>query len=78
MSDVVVVLGKVLLVERRSDGWPFCPVCEEDELWCHDSTALSLSRAPIEEWIARGMSCYRCGTEFPAGTFSRPKPEARP
>lgn len=35
----------------RPDGWPFCPSCDEDELY-------SLADSPTVETIC---GCYRCG-----------------
>ena len=26
-------------IEYRKDGWPLCPICGEDELWCRDVPA---------------------------------------
>lgn len=37
--------------ERRPDGWPLCPICEEDELYSLDAPA-------TPETIC---GCYRCG-----------------
>lgn len=34
----------------RDDGWPYCPQCDEDELW---SSALYASIHTI-------VGCYRC------------------
>jgi hypothetical protein len=53
----------------RDDGWPLCPVCEEDELWCPGSPELSLAGAPLSEWLRHEMRCYRCLTVFPPGRF---------
>lgn len=36
---------------RRTDGWPLCPACGEDELY-------SLSMVPTPMSIE---GCYRCG-----------------
>jgi hypothetical protein len=35
----------------RDDGWPFCPCCDEDELY---SLAIPATVATI-------VCCYRCG-----------------
>jgi hypothetical protein len=38
-------------LEFRKDGWPYCPICEEDELW---SAAIPATAETI-------VSCLRCG-----------------
>jgi hypothetical protein len=35
---------------RRADGWPYCPQCDEDELWSNATPA-------TEDSI---VGCYRC------------------
>lgn len=49
----------------RPDGWPLCPQCGEDELWSPLEWLGEESRPPLEEWIAAGMQCYRCGWKYP-------------
>jgi len=47
----------------RKDGWPFCPICEEDELYSivmlnwNDKTP----RASLQECLEKEMRCYACG-----------------
>lgn len=47
----------------RDDGWPYCPHCEEDELY----SFLMLrwngegERPTVAECVSTGMKCYRCG-----------------
>lgn len=38
--------------EYRADGWPYCPICGEDELY-------SLRTPATKETIC---GCYRCGS----------------
>lgn len=49
----------------RADGWPLCPVCEEDELysliWKGDRP-----RPTMIEFLAHEMRCYRCNYIRPA------------
>jgi hypothetical protein len=59
-----------VMTRFRDDGWPLCPGCDEDELWCSDGTALSLAGAPLSEWMRHELHCYRCGKILPAGTFT--------
>ena len=49
--------------EFRADGWPYCPVCEEDELYSCVMLAYrgQGERPTIEECIAGEMACYLCG-----------------
>jgi hypothetical protein len=48
--------------EFRADGWPLCPVCEEDELYSHLMLGWTKDEPPsVAECIATGMACYRCG-----------------
>lgn len=47
-------------------GWPLCPKCEEDELYSYLMLGWTdPDRTPsVEECIAGGMKCYRCGWEL--------------
>ncbi len=59
--------GKSPFVEFRKDGWPLCPNCEEDELWCPgvDRFYLESKRMPtIKECIKMGLGCYLCQSWF--------------
>jgi hypothetical protein len=39
----------------RADGWPLCPLCEEDELW-------TAAHSPdLEDHFLETFRCYRCG-----------------
>jgi len=51
--------------EFRADGWPFCPQCEDDELWsrAHMAWDGSGEKPTVEHGIRSGMKCYRCGWE---------------
>lgn len=48
--------------ESRADGWPFCPVCEEDELYSlrmlnyHGQG----EKPSLADCLAGEMRCYRC------------------
>ena len=58
-----IVAGK-LYYEFKKDGWPFCPFCGDDELWCPDSVKFQKDnqRPPtVEECIKMGLACYHCG-----------------
>jgi hypothetical protein len=55
--------------EFRKDGWPLCPNCGEDELWCPSLVSFYNvnGRNPIvDECIELGLRCYRCQAEFPS------------
>ncbi len=59
--------GENPFVEFRKDGWPLCPNCKEDELWCPGSTEFYMEsgRNPtIEECIKMGLGCYWCRDWF--------------
>lgn len=64
-GQIVVGAG----VRCRIDGWPFCPRCDEDELWSPGSMALSLAGAPLSEWLRHDLRCYRCHLTVAGGTF---------
>jgi hypothetical protein len=53
--------------EFRKDGWPFCPRCEEDELYSvYLNTSQGMNRQkngeqiPVEELLKYPFRCYRC------------------
>ena len=48
----------------RADGWPLCPVCEEDELYSLLNWNGQGAKPPMAEYIRAGMCCYLCRTEF--------------
>ena len=55
----------------REDGWPLCPNCGDDELWCPGSVQFYAEngRSPsVAECIAMGLSCYRCQQQIPGNT----------
>lgn len=51
-----------LYKEFRSDGFPLCPVCEEDKLYSGVMMAWmgTGERPTIEQCIAGEMTCYQC------------------
>lgn len=53
--------------EFRKDGWPLCPNCGEDELWCGSVEFQMHHKRPptIEECISMGLRCYYCQDAFP-------------
>lgn len=73
MSDQLASVFK----EYQADGWPLCPVCEEDELYCPGSTAFNheQKRPPtVDECIAMGLVCYRCQNSFAEGKITSIEP----
>lgn len=47
----------------RTDGWPLCPQCDEDELYSHvclrwDGVS---PRPTLDESLAGDFTCYVCG-----------------
>jgi hypothetical protein len=54
--------AKTVYKEFRKDGWPFCPVCEEDELYSVVMLAYDGKgeQPTLEECLANEMRCYRC------------------
>jgi hypothetical protein len=62
-GQLVVGLG----VRCRLDGWPFCPRCDEDELW--SPASISLAGKPLADWLLLELRCYRCRLTVPGGTF---------
>jgi len=62
---MTIKVGK-LYYEFRKDGWPLCPWCGEEELWCPGSVEFykDNQRQPtMTEHIKMGLSCYRCTWE---------------
>lgn len=51
--------------EFRTDGWPFCPNCGEDELYSQLMLTWSKldARPSVQDCIDSGMKCYRCSWE---------------
>ncbi len=52
--------------EFRSDGWPLCPVCEEDELYSPLMWTEDLDRPTLSEFMDGPLHCLRCGWDKPA------------
>jgi hypothetical protein len=48
----------------RADGWPLCPVCEEDELYSLFNWDGRGEKPPLEAWLDDGLKCYLCDSEF--------------
>jgi hypothetical protein len=46
--------------EWRDDGWPFCPVCGEDELAVLEMPPDLADQGPPIWYFEREMFCYRC------------------
>lgn len=61
-------MDKSQFKERRPDGWPLCPQCEEDELYsrysptCREIEA-GTNDAILRLYLACGVKCYFCGWE---------------
>ena len=54
--------------EFRDDGWPLCPNCGEDELYCPYGTDFFMHYKrviEVQEAIDLGLACYRCHSDFP-------------
>jgi hypothetical protein len=51
----------------RSDGWPYCPNCEEEELYSYVMLRWNGQgeRPTVSECIKGGMKCYRCNWDCP-------------
>lgn len=61
---------------KRADGWPLCPVCNEDELGCMDMARDHEALAGnVVACLERDLFCHRCARTFPGGTFSRDEVE---
>lgn len=39
--------------ERRSDGWPLCPFCGQDELWSFDQTEIHIIGCLLCSWFPK-------------------------
>lgn len=62
---------KIFTAGYRFDGWPNCPGCGQDELFC-DSIPHNLTDRPtLENYLAAGLKCYACGW-----SYTPPEPEA--
>jgi hypothetical protein len=48
------------ILQFRQDGWPLCPVCEQDELFSPIWGELTPC-PPIAEFIAGPLQCLVCG-----------------
>lgn len=47
--------------EFRKDGWPYCPNCEEDELYSYLMLGWTKSEPPsVQDCLDSGMECYAC------------------
>lgn len=59
---------KTPFTEFRDDGWPLCPNCGDDELYCPYGTDFFTAYQrviTIDEAIDLGLACYYCRSEFP-------------
>lgn len=57
------MVDKTQYKEFRKDGWPFCPNCEDDELWSPgllDYYSRTGEMPSINWCIDDGLQCYRC------------------
>lgn len=50
--------------QRRSDGWPLCPCCGEDELFSTYEPTLDGDHTLVD-YLLPELSCYRCGLVVP-------------
>lgn len=56
---------------KRADGWPLCPVCNEDELGCMDmATDYATLGGNQAACLQRELLCHRCSRRYPGGTFT--------
>lgn len=53
---------------KRADGWPICPVCNEDELGCLDADESIAGN--MAAYLKRELFCHRCTRRYPGGTFT--------
>lgn len=57
-------IGKAQYKEFRKDGWPFCPNCEEDELYSllsnWENGKQIAPELTLDDYINGGLQCYRC------------------
>lgn len=58
--------------EFRRDGWPFCPVCEEEELYSNRMLVWNGEgeRPTLKQCIESGVRCYRCSWDSLQATAS--------
>ncbi len=64
--------NKSLFAEFRKDGWPFCPNCEKDELWCPGTTWFQEKRErtpTVEECTKMGLVCCVCQSWFGENSY---------
>lgn len=47
--------------EWRQDGWPLCPVCEDDELSVLATPPPPNYTEPMAWYLERALFCHRCG-----------------
>jgi hypothetical protein len=58
---VAAQMDTVSLTKFRKDGWPLCPICDEDELWSPLEWGHNNEPVPsLGEFMAAGLRCYRC------------------
>lgn len=65
-----------MFVEFRSDGWPLCPICGEDELHSRLHWNGQGDQPILQAYIDAGMGCYRCGWHSDEGLSSKPAPDS--
>lgn len=56
--------GKILETEVNRNGFPCCPVCEEDELYSLYLGDTDGKKSNLEVFLRAGLSCYKCCSEF--------------
>ncbi len=61
-SDYCDTCGRELPIfaEFRSDGFPLCPRCGEDELWSSLMWTDDSNKPTLDQLIKHGLSCYSC------------------
>lgn len=47
-------------MQRRTDGWPLCPHCGQDELWSPLVWDGIGERPTLGAYAAAGLRCYYC------------------
>jgi len=60
------LIQNTIFKEYRRDGWPFCPRCEEDELYTllNANEFTKPNGVTVQECIDAGVRCYRCNLEY--------------
>lgn len=71
--DVIVLNhlehGRGPIIEQfkdfRKDGWPVCPKCGDEELWCPGFVAWTREedKPTLAQCYFKGFKCYRCSWE---------------